>query len=227
MVSEAPAPPTLRRSLEAPRAAGIAGLVFAALFITAVLLLRGHPPSGSTPEEVESWYLRGHGRRIAVVGLYIVPFAGIAFLWFLAVIRHNVSAFQDRFFDTVLLGSGLLFVGMLWSSAAAAGSTVAAVEFLDARPPSPDVVEGARSLGYTLFYIYALRAAAVFVMITSTLAWRSGAAPRWLSVAGFVTAVVMLLSVSFVPLVSLLFPAWVAALSIAVLTRTRAAQPVG
>ncbi|MGL6279268.1 MAG: hypothetical protein ACRC50_06895 [Gaiella sp.] len=217
----------LRRRLEAPRAAGIAGLVFAALFVGAILLLRVRPPSGASEDEVAAWYLRDNATRVALVGLYVVPFAGIAFLWFLAVIRHHVSEREDRFFDTVLLGSGLLFVAMLWTSAAVAGSLVSGVRFLDATPPSPDVVEGIRSLGHTLFYVYALRAAAVFMVITSVRARRVGALPGWLSIAGVVIAVALLLGVSFLPIMSLLFPTWVAALSIVVLTQPRRAASLG
>ena len=43
-----------------------------------------------------------------------MPFAGIAFLWFIGVIRDRIGQHEDRFFATVLLGSGLLFVAMLF-----------------------------------------------------------------------------------------------------------------
>jgi chromate transport protein ChrA len=95
------------------------------------------------------------------------------------------------------------------------------VKFLDAPPPGPDVVEAIRSLGHTIFYVYALRAAAVFIVVTSTLARRTNALPGWLSIAGFLIALVLLLGVSFVPIVSLLFPVWVATLSVVLLTRPR------
>ncbi len=226
MAPATPTPAAVRRRIEAPRAAGVAGLVFAVLFVGALLLIRDQPPAGSTADAVAEWYLLEHARRVALVGLYIAPFAGIAFLWFLAVIRHNVSQVEDRFFDTVLLGSGLLFVAMLWASAAVAGSLVAGVKLLDATPPSPDVVEAIRSLGHTIFYVYALRAAAVFMVVTSTLARRTRAFPGWLSLAGLLIALVLLFGVAFAPLVALLFPAWVATLSIILLTRTRGDEPL-
>jgi hypothetical protein len=40
--------------------------------------------------------------------------AGIAFLWFIGVIRDHLGDREDRFFATVFLGSGLLFVAMLF-----------------------------------------------------------------------------------------------------------------
>jgi hypothetical protein len=45
---------------------------------------------------------------VALVGLYLAPFAGIAFLWFIAAIRSQLGEREDRFFATVFLGSGLL-----------------------------------------------------------------------------------------------------------------------
>ena len=54
----------------------------------------------------------------------LIPFAGIAFLWFIGVLRDRIGEREDRFFATVFLGSGLLFVAMLFVAAAiAAGSS--------------------------------------------------------------------------------------------------------
>jgi hypothetical protein len=210
----------LRASAEAPRAAGVAGLVFAVLFTVSFLLVRNHPQADSTAAQVADWYLDKDKTRVALVGLYLVPFAGIAFLWFAAVIRHNVLAARDRFFDAALMGSAILFIAMLFAAGASGGSLFAAVEFRDAPAPSPDAVGVTRALAYTFFYVYALRAAAVFIVVTSSLGLRSAGLPRWLAVSGIATAAVLLLSVSFVPLVALLFPAWVTAVSIVILRRS-------
>jgi multisubunit Na+/H+ antiporter MnhB subunit len=80
-----------RRRLETPRAAGIAGLAFAALFITALVLMRSQPSSQSSAAEIRNFYLREHGGTVALVGVYLVPFAGIAFLWFIAVVRNLIG----------------------------------------------------------------------------------------------------------------------------------------
>jgi len=196
------------RDLRAPRAAGVAGLLFAALFIGAILLVRGQPAADSSPAEVAEWYLRGDSKRVAFVGLYLAPFAGIAFLWFIAVIRSHVGDREDRFFATVFLGSGLLFVAMLFAAAAAASAPL------------------------TFLYVYGVRAAAVFMISVSMLALRTGSLPRWLVIVGFVVAVIMLFSVSFFKFVVLLFPLWVAAVSIVILLTARPpeaeqAQPTG
>jgi len=205
------------RDLRAPRAAGVAGIAFALLFTASLLLLQRAPALGSTAEEVEAWYLGDSARHLTLVGLYLAPFSGIAFLWFIAVIRHRVGDQEDRFFSTVFTGSGLLFVAMLFAAAAAAGAPLAAVRFQDAPAPSPDVAVLSRALAYTLLYVYAARVAAVFMVVVSTVGRRTRTIPPWLVVAGYAIALVLLLSVSFFKPVVFLFPAWVAAVSLVIL----------
>jgi len=107
---------------------GVAGLAFAPLFLASVLLLR-HPPSGaSTAAEIRDFYLEENAGRIALVGVYLAPFAGIAFLWLIAVVRNLIGDREDRFFATVFLGSDLLFLAMLFISAGASGALMAAVK---------------------------------------------------------------------------------------------------
>ena len=80
----------IARRMRAPRAAGVAGLLFSVLFFVAILLLRLHPAKNATAAEIKSFYQGSDGRYITLVGYYLVPFAGIAFLWFVAVVRTNV-----------------------------------------------------------------------------------------------------------------------------------------
>ena len=110
--------------LRTPRAASVAGIIFSVLMITALVLLRisapAHPGAGSQ-------WLTDSGRRAAVaVALNLVPFAGIAFLWFVGVLRDRIGEREDRFFATVFLGSGLLFVAMIFVAAAVGGALIAA-----------------------------------------------------------------------------------------------------
>src|ERR1700757_951045 len=110
--------------LRTPRAAAGAGIIFSVLLITALTLLRlSAPPS---PAVAGTW-LTDSGHRAAVaIGLNLVPFVGISFLWFIGVLRDRIGEREDRFFATVFLGSGLLFVAMLFVAAAVAGATIAA-----------------------------------------------------------------------------------------------------
>ena len=111
------------RQLRTPRAAAVAGIVFSVLMILAIVLLRLSVPSRPGASGV---WLTDAGKRTAVaVALNLVPFAGIAFLWFIGVVRARVGEREDRFFATVFLGSGLLFVAMLFVAAAVSGSLIA------------------------------------------------------------------------------------------------------
>ena len=57
------------RDLRAPRAAGVAGLLFSGLFIASLLLLRGQPGAGSSSAEIAHWYLGRNAGRVGVIGL--------------------------------------------------------------------------------------------------------------------------------------------------------------
>jgi hypothetical protein len=216
-VSESPALETVRRDLRAPRAAGVAGLLFAALFVASLVLLRNHPASGSTADEIADWYLRRDVRNLALVGLYLAPFSGIAFLWFIAVIRNWLGDREDRFFSTVFLGSGLLFVAMLFVAAGAAGALLAGVRFRGQPVPSPDSIVLSRSLAYAFLFIYAMRAAAVFMLVVSTIGLRTGSFPRSLVLIGYAVALALLFVPTQIDWVVLFFPTWVAVVSALIL----------
>ena len=209
------------RRLETPRAAGVAGLAFAVLFISSILLLRNQPSGGSTGAEIREFYLGEHAERVSLVGVYLAPFSGIAFLWFIAVVRNLIGDREDRFFATVFLGSGLLFVAMLFLAAGAGGGLLAAVKFQDEPVPGDDVVVLVRSLAFGYLFIYAMRMAAVFMIVVSTIGIRLGVFPRWLVVTGYLAALVLIFNVSYAALLTLVFPAWVAAVSIVILRGDR------
>jgi hypothetical protein len=211
----------VERELRTPAAAGVAGLVFSALFVLSMILLYRHPPAGATAQEIAVWYGRKAARNYAIVGLYLVPFSGIAFLWFVAAIRSLIGQREDQFFGTVFLGSGILFVAMLFGAAAAAGASLAAVKFQHAPAPSPDVVVFSRGLAYTLLFVYGIRAAAVFMIVVSTIAFRTGAMHRVLAFVGWGIALVLLLSVSYFRGIVFVFPIWVTAVSIVILRAAR------
>ena len=193
------------------RAAGIAGLLFAGLITTSLGLLRLDPISR---EDIGADGVL----RISPawsVSLYLIPFAGIAFLWFLAVLRRRIGRDEDQFFATVFLGSGLLFIAMLFAAGATAGAAVAAGRYTEISATS--AVEFGAALAETLFYVFAIKMAAVFMLVSSTIGRRTGFLPRWFIVLGTLGAAVMLLSVSFFEPLALIFPVWVAVVSILLL----------
>ena len=208
-----------QRGLETPRAAGVAGLAFAVLFIASIVLLRSHPSGASTAAEIRDYYLGKHAGAVSIVGVYLAPFSGIAFLWFIAVLRNLIGDREDRFFATVFLASGLLFVAMLFVAAGVGGALLAAVKFQHEPVPSQDAVVLVRSFAFGFLFIYAMRMAAVFMIVTSTIGLRLGIFPRWLVVTGYGAALVLILNVSYTAGLTLVFPVWVAAVSVLILAR--------
>jgi len=197
--------------LRTPRAAAVAGIVFSLLMITALTLLRisapSHPGAGSQ-------WLTDSGRRAAVaVALNLVPFAGIAFLWFIGVLRDRIGDREDRFFATVFLGSGLLFVAMMFVAAAVGGALIAAAA-LGSQLPGESTLALSRNITNGLLNVYAMRMAAVFTLTTVTIARHTQIVSRWLTIAGLVCALALLIGIGVSPWVELLFPAWILALSL-------------
>jgi hypothetical protein len=204
------------KELRAPKAAGVAGLLFAVLFTGTLLMLRA-PVKGPT-EALAQWYEGGARSRIVIMGLYAIPFAGIAFLWFIGVVRDRIGSREDRLFATVFLGSGLLFVAMLFAAAATASAMALRLDALgDSAPVDPAVLQFAQALTSAFLYVYAARAAGVFMIVTSSITLRTRAVPRWVGYAGYVIALLLLLSIREFQIIMLLFPLWVALVSVFIL----------
>jgi len=202
------------RALRTPRSAAVAGIVFSVLFAVALVVVRTAVPAD--PSDAGKWLADSSRREAVLLALALMPFAGIAFLWFVGVVRDRVGEAEDRFFATVFLGSGLLFVGMLFvASAIAAGLVASAGNGADTLRAS-GAWEVGRRTDYELT-VYAMRMAAVFTIATSTILLRTRLAPRWLVASGYTIAIVLLLAVGFFAWVELAFPVWVLALSVYVL----------
>lgn len=200
--------------LRTPRAAAVAGIVFSVLLITALTMLRLSAPS--SPAVAGTW-LTDSGHRAAVaIALNLVPFSGIAFLWFIGVLRDRIGEREDRFFATVFLGSGLLFVGMLFVAAASAGALVASAT--PSAPPGSGTLALGRNITTSLLNVYSMRMAAVFTLTTVTIARRTQIVSWWLTLAGLACALVLLVGIGISPWVELLFPLWILALSLDILS---------
>jgi hypothetical protein len=211
----------------APRSAGLAGIVFSVLFVASLLLLTDRPPAGLGEAEFVEWFHVQGLALITISALYLAPFAGIAFLWFIGVLRSRIGRGEDQFFATVFLGSGLLFVAMYWAAAAVLASLVAGNRYDAAPPLSATRLEDVRSVAFSFVFVMAARAAAVFMLVTATIARRTGIFPRPLILAGYLIALAMLLSLAFLQWIVLLFPLWVCVASGYILVAERDAAGSG
>jgi hypothetical protein len=217
--TEMPADPLRRNALRTPRAAAVAGIAFSLLLTVSLVLVRLAVPKD--PDEAGEWLTDGSKRDAVILALNLLPFAGIAFLWFIGVVRDRIGEGEDRLFATVFLGSGLLFIAMLFVAGAVAGGVVLS----GGDRLAPGTWSFGRRLSFTLLTVYAMRMAAVFTISTTTIATRLGLAPRWLSVLGMATGVVLLGTVGFLPWVEVVFPAWVLVLSVHILIASFRSSP--
>ncbi|MFZ0013973.1 MAG: hypothetical protein WAL25_07640 [Acidimicrobiia bacterium] len=199
----------VRKRLRTPRAAAAAGIIFALLLGTVYVLLRlsiPTDPSDSAWLDERSGYVR--------LALGLVPFAGIAFLWFMGVVRDRIGDREDRFFSTVYSGSGLLFLAMGFVSAAAAGSLLATYGSVGQGILDNGIYTYGRDVVYRISNVYAMRMAAVFMFSLGTVGFRTKVTPTWLNIITYGLAASLLIVIGFSVWISLVFPAWVLIISI-------------
>jgi hypothetical protein len=208
-------PRVVGRAMRTPQAAALAGIAFSVIFTVALILVRTAVPS--EPSDAGRWLSDSSRRDAVLFALSLVPFAGIAFLWFVGVLRDRVGEAEDRFFATVFLGSGLLFVAMLFVASAVAGGLIASSGDNAENVATSDTWAFGRHVTHQLMVVYAIRMAAVFMIATSTILVRTNLAPRWLVFSGYAIALALLVTVGFFAWIELAFPAWVFVLSVYVL----------
>lgn len=205
--------PLIRAGLKTPRAAALAGIIFSLLLMVSMWLLRLSIPTD--PLDVGPW-LRASSRKITLA-LNLIPFAGIAFLWFLGVLRDRLGAKEDQFFATVFLGSGLMFLGMLFVAASATGGLIRAYGSAPAENFATSTFTFARSFAYDIMHIYAFKMAAVFMMTTSTVILRTRTTPAWIPLLGFAFATILIVGSAYFDWLLFVFPGWVLLLSATIL----------
>ena len=205
----------MREALRTPRSAALAGIAFSVLFTISLVLVRESMPAD--PADAGAWLADDSQRRSVLRALGLMPFAGIAFLWFIAVVRDRIGDSEDRFFATVFLGSGLLFIAMLFVGTATTAALVSSAGDDSQRLVDSGVWSVGRRLTFSLVNVYGLRMAGVFVIATSTILWRTRAGPRWLALSGYAIAIVLLGMLGFYRRLELLFPAWVMVVSLYIL----------
>ena len=196
---------SVRARLKTPRAAAIAGIIFSVLFIAAFSMLRISVPSD--PTEPGEWLKTSSS--LVGFALNLLPFAGIAFLWFVGALRDRLGQLEDRFFATVFLGSSLLFLAMLFVLAAVVGAIILTFAADSRDGMKAATFHFARTLTYNIVNIYMIKMAAVFMMSTSTVIIYTDIAPRWVAYLGFILALLLLFGSAYVSWVFVAFPFWV------------------
>jgi len=201
------------RRLTTPRAAAVAGILFALLFAASLILLRSAIPERLNTDA--AWVTTGYQRITIALGL--MPFAGIAYLWFIGVVRDKLGDYEDRFFSSVFFGSSLLFLGMVFVAMAIVGGLVAGYRLNPGITFDSQMIYFSRAMMIQLSNVYALRMAGVTMISLATIWIRTGLAPRWLVWVTYALALILLLVVNFSLWVTLIYPAWVFLISLYIL----------
>jgi hypothetical protein len=201
----------------------VSGIIFSVLLAAALILINVSTPADVTTSG--AWLTDVAKRRTVAVALNLIPFAGIAFLWFIGVVRHRIGPREDRLFATVFLGSGLLFIATLFVAAALGGGIIAEATLRSGVGRDPATVAAGRQVTSLLLRVYAMRMAGVFTLSTATILRRTRIAPRWLTLLGIVAAVVLLITLGLSTWTYLLFPGWIGLLSVYLLWRSLTEPP--
>jgi hypothetical protein len=206
---------SVRQRLRTPRAAAVAGILFAVLFFISMTLLRSVLPEDLAGPDAAAWLTSNTGP--VSLALTMVPFAGIAFLWFMGVVRAHLGKLEDQFFSSVMFGSGLLFLAMIFAAAAIAGGIIVSYGVAADKLIENGVVTFGRALMYTIMNVYAVRMAGVFMISLDTIWLQTRVVPRPFVFVTYALALLLLVAISFSLWMILIFPAWVFVISVYIL----------
>jgi hypothetical protein len=209
--------------LRTPRAAAVAGILFAVLLTSAYALIRVSIPPD--PADGGAW-LEEQAQTVALA-LSLVPIAGIAFLWFIGVLRDRMGELEDRFFSSVFLGSGLLYLAMTFVSAALAGGLLTSYNLQPDALMASGLYTFSRAVMWRISNVYAIRMAGVFMISLGTISVRTHIIPRGLAFLTYALALILLLTISQNLWVTLIFPGWVLIVSIYILAMNLRRQRTG
>ena len=196
-------------------------MVFALLFGTVIVLMRLRMPEGM--KDSSAWLSNNHtGIAAATV---LMPFAGISFLWFIGVVRDGFGHYEDRFFASVFLGSGILFLAMMFVATAVAAALVSMNSGVVDQSAHIEVINFGKMVVLSATKTYAIRMAAVFMISAATIWLRTGLMPKWLAALTYLVAVAILIAADESMWVLLAFPAWVLVVSALFLVRAGFLNP--
>lgn len=200
------------------KSASTVGGVFALLFVVSLVTLGDLLGSFADPDDAfETYFSDGGNRASAIVGSVSLVLAGYAIVWFALALAEA----RDNRRTPLVVTASLACGGMLLAGLALA-TVPLSISFGDLSD-DPGLGVGQAVLpqfGYVSLVIGAmLPAAALVIAIVRT----PSLLPRWLSVAGYAVAALLVLSVMVAPMV--LFAVWIAAVSAVLRKSPRAVAP--
>ena len=199
----------------AARLTSILGIAFALLFLTGLVMLTRTPDPRSTDQELVTFYASGDQRWILLSGLYVLPLAAVAFLWFIAALRQWVELSSrkiDHLLATVQMLSGVSFITLAFAAAGAVTVVTSSVDLANL-PVDPAVARQFPLYSRTLLMIFGMRMAAIFVTTTAKLGHGAQLFPRWFVYGSYGVAAALFLVATLSVWLVIVFPVWVLLLS--------------
>ena len=187
------------------------GIAFVVLFVAGFLAFPT-PSDNKDTAKWERWWTDSGHRAGAVVGAYLMVLGLLAFVWFMWSLNRRL---HER--GGMMITFGSLFVAFAMISAVVRASIAGAKQFGDVPVPSGDFARQFDQIGFGLLLVAGALTAAAFVATASYLVRRDGILPGWLTIAGYVVAVLQLAAALFLPFI--LFVLWVLIASIFLLLR--------
>jgi hypothetical protein len=204
----------IRRRLRSPRSAAIAGIIYSILMTTGMVLIYNitrNVPKDITKEWLDAWSNK------STVAITLVPFAGIAFLWFTGVVRDRLGEHEDQLFATIFLSSGIITVVLFFVWAAIFAALMSTTSLAAVGLADDDIYVFGFALMNRIVADYTLRVAGVYMMAIGTLWTRSGIMPRWMTIITYVLALGYLLAAGWAKEARFIFPVWVFVVSVYIL----------
>jgi hypothetical protein len=214
----------LRKIRQLANLLALLGVAFSILFAVGIWLLHLHPPPGAPAADLMEFYAsESRMRPVLIGGIYVLPLAGVAFLWFMGLLRtwlHSRASRVSELFSTVQILAAAIFVALVLM-AAGAGTAGIMSQSVGAGVVSVDAARLFPSFSRTLLLIFALRMAAIVVMTSAAVGHQALLFPRWFRVISTVIAVLLFITATLSEWLLLLFPVWVLMLAGLILNATR------
>lgn len=212
-----------------PRFTAVMGVVFAALFVAAMLTVNNVPHLGAPDTDYGAFYGGAGNTVVTAVAIYLVPLAGIAFLWFAVALRSVLDALgatPPALAHGLNLLSAVLFVTLLFAGTAAVATPVLLTTIGGGAPLDPEITRGLSALGYGLVFLFSVRGAGMFALTTTGMLRGAGVMPRGATIVSYLLASWLLLTATDHPASLLVLPAWVLLVAVVLLRHERRVRGV-
>jgi hypothetical protein len=124
---------------------------------------------------------------------------------------------RTAFFATIFLGSGLMFLSVLFLVSTLVGGVLVAFEAKPEELIGSATFHFARAAVHTAINVYLVKMASVFMITSSTVFLYTGITPRSLAISGYALALLVLCGSYYIGGSLFVFPLWVGLVSIFVI----------